>query len=156
MLAFSRAVLGICPWSSSACVVATASTTTSPSLRACQHRNWAGFPAAFQPIQSFEGLREPVSSMCLSPCQSKLLGQAWLSTCLRHSHLCIGSVHHHRQCRHGLYFKKTWWLPLLDTWSRQHFVLKRSQTVYPLPFSPSSQFNVLQVSLIELTPGSLH
>lgn len=73
--AFSRVVLGICPWCSSACVVATTSPVASPSLRACQHRNWAGFPAAFQPIQRFEGVREPVSSMCLSPCQSKPWGQ---------------------------------------------------------------------------------
>lgn len=101
--AFSRVVLGVCPWCSSACVVATTSPVASPSLRACQHRNWAGFPAAFQPIQSFEGVREPVSSMCLFPCQSKPWGQGRLSTCLQHSHLCARSAHLHSCCGHGLY-----------------------------------------------------
>lgn len=77
--AFSWLVLGICPRCSSAFVVAMASPITSPFLRAFQHRNWAGFPAAFQPIQNFEGVRESASSKCLSPCQSKPWGQGWLS-----------------------------------------------------------------------------
>lgn len=103
---FSWAVLGICPRCSSACVVATASPITSPSPKAFQHRNRAGFPAAFQPIQSFEGVRELTSSMCLSPCQSKPWGQGRLSACLRHSHLCAGSAHPHDRSRHGLYLQE--------------------------------------------------
>lgn len=142
--AFSRVVLHICPRCSSACVVATASPITSPSLRACQHWNGAGFPAAFQPTQCFEGVREPVSSMCLPPCQLKPWGRGRLSACLWHSHLCTGLAHPHGSCRHGLYLQENkvtpcpghMIYPLIKALLYIH-----SQTVCLLPFSLSLQFN---------------
>lgn len=87
-------------------VVAMASPVTSPFLRAFQHWNWAGFPAAFQPIQSFEGVREPLSSKCLSPCQSKPWGQGWLSAASSFHTSALGLQHPHGHCRYGLFLQE--------------------------------------------------
>lgn len=157
--AFSRVVLHICPRCSSACVVATASPITSPSLRACQHWNGAGFPAAFQPTQCFEGVREPVSSMCLSPCQLKPWGRGRLLACLWHSHLCTGSAHPHGGCRHGLYLQEnsntlSWTHDLPPDQGTALYSNTHRQFVCCLSPSPYSLMP-LQGSLIEFVPGSL-
>lgn len=108
---------------------------TSPFLRAFQHRNWAGFPAAFQPIQSFEGVREPVSSKCLSPCQSKPWGQGWLS------------IHTSALGVHTLMALQAWSVPVrkqadslpgtwFTLWPRHCLMFKHSQFVHCLSPSP--------------------
>lgn len=103
--------LWVCPQRSTARYAVIAFSIHSPSLMACQHRKWAGFPAAFQSIQIWgcEGAHilvfMPVKAlgMGLAPAFTPLHGVAcctargWLEHgCCRHGvqapGACCGSV----------------------------------------------------------------